>query len=1258
MTNVYSVKIDKNPPFRVQFINETNDEIDTYAINKFDFNNLCQNNYYTDTNHDNTTNEPGIPSEDKAINLAYSFYPDRFNELKFMLVKKDQYKKIHAGDYTVEVTHVDTKNSLEPTMPFIDFVKNVLKIDFDETQIPRTPDGHIILETCENPPNDIPIKSFYTFLKFYDIRDMNRSFDGRNAVSFHIDSATSPDTLKLVPNICKKFYNGKFNLHGFKLPGTLEFNDENNTNFSFLYFGDLMIVNHYFHDLQLGGLQNGFDAFTFANDFFFFDEAGTPAAKIVSHNTGITPPNLVLFTSLCKYTLISLNIFWQTLLSYIHVYMKLQIGDESNNVIEALRHWIFCGINYNDTKPSFNGKFVKTIVYDPTDVTYIAYWFLHTHHHKLPLPIGPGGAGATPFVCTLMKQNSSTQEFSVIQSDCANFVNEVYEFCNEDPIAIPRPGFFRKAQLFKAIAEAFTPYNNKNINDPLNKLIVRILQILKYSGDMSHKVAVMIYKIVFSGRSSFKNFTPGVTTTDRPLIKDFFIDNIPGIIVSANAAILQLCGITNLFGHTINSLRASDDILLSFYLPILQTDIFSLLLKYINKLNDYILLLSKIYDPNSSFFKREQKFRDKRDSDTKIIVNIVYQYLTYITMLYLSLFSSEIYTPAGAIELIEVTTPGGATGANTNEIVDPFAAPYQTRHLATNRVNYAWFAYYYYKHPFNKIKMDNLHNSKFVGVDSIDATHTVIQSFLKNQMPTFILDTTNAPDSVKTLNNILIAHNYPLCFEIKTKFYQAGTPDPAAPPPAPPAVAPFPPPAAPTKEQSLKDYLSSLFSLYKDIVKNRDNHDINYTAEIEKDFFEKLELRTELGGTLLRVAPEPVLPAILPTNHEVDQFYKKYLLFDSGYPYDDSLLKLSNMFDNYVKITDTINETKYEELFKALDPLNQLLPDVNDFDSNFVYTYQYKDKNELTSLNDSLTPADAKRYFSLFNLMQNVKGNKEDAFFNVKPMVITEVNPPDNYDVTGFYLFPFLRLSDFFKKIGGVTIKVGKPFIVNKNLLNYTYPQNEADMLIDILSNFLNYIRNLNDFLDLYEKQIGFYKFAKNETVLSIFQGVQCRFIIYFSLLMFNFTCKFEQILQIQSLFHTDLQMVDRPLVSTQVSGAGIPPGIEEIRNTNPRAYKRTNPPDSDLLFYLPTNVLTDLTIANQHLVGTNDINCIGLFTLDHLHSNHLSQFNFTKIKGLYFIGNKRIKLVYDDLQNQLSDFFMKYETHFGDGFYGDIKFL
>lgn len=1271
MKKVYSVKIDKLPPYHVKFISETNEDIDTHAIDKPSFNVLCQNNFFCDTNHDKTTNKGGIATNDAALSLACSLYPDRFNELIYMLVKKTEYKKINNGDYNVEVSHVDLNTSLEKNMNFIDFVKNILKIDFDEATIPQTTGNKIYLETCQNPPKDTPIRNFYTFLKLYDIRDMNRGFiSARNSISFHIDSATSPDTLRLVPNICTQFYNGKFNIFGFILPGTGggvgEFKHPENTKFSFLYFGDLMIADYYFDALSLGGIINGFEDFSLLHsEFYSFDEA--PPVDAVAKNAALAigipnatppPPSQVLFTGLCRYSLMSMNIFWQTLLSYMHVYIKLQIGDESNDIIQALRHWVFCGINYDNTKPSFTGKFIKIIVHDPTNVSYIAYWFLHAHHSRLPLPIGAG----PPFNCHLMKNNSSVQEFDVTQGDCANYINQVCSHCNEDDIAIPRPGVFKKINLYKAISESF-PFISKDITDSLNQLIIAILQILKYSGDMAHKLAVMIYRIIFSRLAAFNNFTPAVTTTDRPLIKDLFIDNIPGIITSANATILELSGIKNTFGYTVESLNDTGNVLFAFYLPVLQTDIFSLILKYTNKLNNYIVLLNKLYDPVSLCFQ-DANFSNKRESVTKIIVNVIYRYLTYITMFYLSLFSCEIHIlgqPPGAGNLNDLID-GLAVGPPP--AYDPFYGDYSAQYVNGNRVNCAWFVYLYYKKPFNTIKFANLRNTKFVGVDAIHPANTVIQTFLKNQTQLFISNATHAPDYVQRLNDVLSSHSYPVCFEIKRDFYT----DPVGANAAAIALA------TAAKEQTLQNYVASLFSLYKDLVENRDKHpNLNYSAQIEKDFFEKMLLRTELGG-IVPIGMDRALTE--PLTMEVDLFYKGYLFFDSEHAFDDSLLRLSILYNKYDEITDARQEEKYDDLFKPLDAdlTKRLMPDAGNamFDSNFLYTYEYTHTTEFTPFNNPFTADGAKKCWALLYKIKNVHGIIHDTFFTNQKMVLTKVVDGDTFNYTdkGFYLFPFLRLHPDFIR-GGIHKKVGRPFTIDKKFLNYTFEQNEAAMLIDIFNNLLKYVSDLNDFLDLYQSQIGLFKDAQNPLVRKIFQGVQCRFIIFFSLLMFNFRCNYGQILQIHHLFRsiTDLYFLDEPLFSTNIDDhilAVKPDMYGRVRASNPKRYKRSGAKltsEPNIFFHDPGAHLNPINtnagiIGELNAVPPPSINCIGLFTTDPLHSNTLDEFDFTKIKGLYFIANKNLKLVYDELKHKLTDFFIKYDTHFGDQFYGDITFL
>jgi hypothetical protein len=450
-----------------------------------------------------------------------------------------------------------------------------------------------------------------------------------------------------------------------------------------------------------------------------------------------------------------MNIFWQTVLSYIYVYVKLfHDNNMANLIIEALRHWVFVGINYKDT-PSFNGKFIKTITNDNTDITYISYWFLANHHHGSIQPM---------YTCPHMVSNAHSEEFEVTQGECGHLINEVYKYCTETPKSTPRSKIFLKKNLFKAILDAF-PFSNTDINHDMNQIIIGIGEVLKFSGDMSHKTAALIYKNVFKG-TKFKQFTPCVTTIDRPLFVSFFMDNIPGIISNPNTSILELSGITAKFGHTVSSLRSQNKTLVSFYLPTLELEIFDLLEKYITILNGYIGLLNSYYDPiYDNFFLTEYKYRKKRDDDANNTLNIIYQYLTYISMFYLSLFSSNICNTA----LLQ-----GAFNSFDIKDIDHSLLTYHFRYVPDYRINYAWFAYYYSKIKFSDINYDNLNDHKFIGVTQIPVHHEIIQSFFKNHPIIFNTNLTNAPQTVKDLSTLLQSHSYPNIFEIKDPKYLTG----------------------------------------------------------------------------------------------------------------------------------------------------------------------------------------------------------------------------------------------------------------------------------------------------------------------------------------------------------------------------------------------------------------------------------------------------------------------------------------------------
>jgi hypothetical protein len=1258
MTNVYSVKLDSVTPFKIKLMDNSKTEC---PLVKSNFNSLSQRYFRIDTNHDETTSEAGIPDENKAIKDAYGFYPDRFNDMKYMLVSKNDYKRIHEGNYSVLVEHLDVSTGTTiPPMSFDTFVKNVLKIDINAIQqTDPVPVGPVpgptfpILDVCDAGGGDNPTKSFYQYLKLYDIHDMSSIFpDGRSSISFHIDSATSDDSLSTVPNICREKYQKMFCIQKLEIPDTPQFNDPNYKQFSFLYFGDLMIVKHY--NAALGIINPAAppaDPLMITNGFENF----APFYKYFCVNTLVItgPPNSVKLVALIKCSIIAMNIFWQTLLSYIHIYVKLHDSIHSDNVIEALRHWVFVGINYKDT-PSFTGKFIQLIPNDPTNVTYISYWFLHMHHYSGLLPAPPD------YQC-LNVTNSSVQEFDVIQGECAHLINSVYTHCGQFHKAVPRSKKFEKLNLFKAILEAFPLQpGNTDITHAYNKIIIGIGEILKFSGDMSHKTASLMYKNVFSGLK-FKMFTPCVTTIDRPLFLSFFMDNIPGIIVNPNSAVLELSGITNTYGYTVPSLRSLNKTLVSFYLPVLEMDIFNLILKYIKSVNDYIALLNSLYDPKYDlFFLKEYKYRTKRDEIANHLVNCIYQYLTYLTMFNLSLYSSRMD------DLMILNDDLGTPFVMNPADIDASVINYHNRYVAGNRINHAWFAYYYSKREFKEIIEARTSDIRFIGLTTI-VGHEIINLFLKPQPSITITNTTNAPVSVVELSVLLTTFDYPNVFVIKPEFYA----------PAPPGPDP--------RQIALNQNAKKLLNFYKQIVENRKpshNIDINYLSEIEREFFEKMDLRQELGG--LEVAGG-AFPANLDaaTIFELDTFYKKYLLLD-GCTFDDSLLSLCILFKKMKSILD--NEYKYTNLFQplAVNP-NDRLRINSEYDNLFLYNYVYATQYiELTLLGDTGTN---QNYVSLFNNIVNVgnstthanpteHGNCLNSVFIVKKFVINKLfngNASEIYRdlagnvLEGYYLFPVLDFHNLLKTADLTKFlqKKTDSVISDKNLF-YDKETISVSILLDILNNFIDYITMYNNLFQLFITVMGPIPDADIE---QIFKGVQCKFVIYFALLLFNVKCKYKHVKDIHRLFkHIDkIKFVRGVLHSPQDPAAPQrgrphsttfydPNQIYDVENSVLDPRDGTGLINNADVNVVPAPVGGPV-LYNIRIDDEQDIEIIGLFTEDPLYAENANKYNFTRIKALYYISSTHIRNSYKELKKLLEVFFLNYGLLY-DNFYQDIVFL
>ena len=1495
MSLLYSIRIESTPPYKVICLDEANEQIDTNTIDTSKLSNLCKNYFRIDTKHDKTSKYQ-VEDENGAISLAFSDYGTRTKDLKFMLIKKNDFEAIREGrtdlapptndayDF-VTVTHLDI-NAGQIQMTFREFVKNILEIELPDTIVTQPPVGGAapipVLDVCSKSGGDRVDRNFYQYLTLYDIHDMFTAFpDGRSSISFHIDSATSNDSLMNVPNICTQTDNLKFNIHNFIIPGDPHFRNPLNKQFSFLYFGDLMISHFYYDALFLVHIIDSPDFQVFPSDLInsFYSHDGGAAAKTYISTVNLPDPIRLKFEKLCKFSIISLNIFWQTLLSYIHFYLKFSIDDnDASIVIESLRHWVFCGINYNiksnSHSPSFNGKFVKTIT-DKRSIEYIAFWFLHKHHRGLssnhPPQVPPATSGIV-YDCTDINGGARPiSEFTVSQKDCASLINKIYDKCglpSSANIAKPRGGDNKNLKGFiKEIYDAFNDPTKTNISNRSNKIIILLAQILKFSGDMSHKTAALIYKNVFKPVQTFDMFTPCVTTIDRPLFASFFMDYVPGIVTGVNAAILELSGLRSKFNFTVDSIRSSGKMLLSYYLPKIDLNLFAFVNTIIMKIHDYVELLNLLYDDTLEFFDLVL-YKNMRNYVTNKIINYVYQCLTYTTMFYLSFFSSTKNSDNVILD---------PAIKNINEPVDVEAniASYNSRYLQkNNRINHAWFAYYHSLHKFDQIyftqpaggggggggagggggpPIHNLIDHKFVGYHMLDGADTNKGHFFKKKKDSIIKFSKTpiniAPDTVTELKKVFTMINYPECFEIKENIYShyphlaevaydnilraapgitiaeinaatnaylatvdnltavannvkidsiivminaaiaggalalpttsyeiiniavnrliapgvdaAGLPlnineniYPAAAakisvninhavPPANYNVADIATAAyalATTKinsvtlgatphdesikksisrQENIKKYVEDLFNNYKIICNNRIHPDICYnsTINIEKTFFLKIDLCSQLGGV------DPLGPFHIgnnsPSPYELKNFYRKnsYL---TGIKYDDSLLILAKTYTKLKKDVD--NNHKYLDLFdNAIGGAGNLSLD-DDFDSLFLYTYVYKDKDSSGAKKTTLTPlgdnpaTGLRYYYSIFNNISKVTGElfvDIKSVFNVSDVVIVKATVDHRYPVDRFYLFPFLEFSKYVgeksKKAFQFLTKIKGKFTDNDPETK-TNDQLETQIVIDAISNFNTYITDLNRFLDTYKSKFGKCSISSGR-YNSMFDGIQCRYIIYFTLLLFNFKCKIKTIEHINSLFHknkpklnvSDVLIsprfldkkrslkrdnVDRKFYSSNNkfvyidSDSVVPPAavLVDIKGIPLPAFdfredinygagldpRPVNDPSIKARAQIEELYGTEF-IANKRgiapippILPPEDIEVIGVFTDVYADSEDAAKFDFTKIKGMYYIQSEEMSTLYSELKIGLIRFFENYKFHFVDteNYYSGIEIL
>jgi hypothetical protein len=206
-------------------------------------------------------------------------------------------------------------------------------------------------------------------------------------------------------------------------------------------------------------------------------------------------------------------------------------------------------------------------------------------------------------------------------------------------------------------------------------------------------------------------------------------------------------------------------------------------------------------------------------------------------------------------------------------------------------------------------------------------------------------------------------------------------------------------------------------------------------------------------------------------------------------------------------------------------------------------------------------------------------------------------------------------------------------------------------MILDILNNFIDYINNINNFCESYKKVIN--DIPNTLFIDKIFKEIQCKHVIYFSLLLFNFKCKFKHIRVIHSLYSSiidEIKFVNGVVDSeARLVATGVAPGRRGIARIQPG-------------FYDPA-LLEDITVANLGRLGGTPLNddtlfeVIGLFTEDFSNANIPTKFDFTKIKGVYYIYESNLCSTYKELKKSLKMFFSNYKEWY-DNFYDDIIFL
>jgi hypothetical protein len=606
------VRMQNEEPYKLHFF-DTNGDIIQGQEHLHD---LIKKYFKYDTMHDHTSS--GTPNEDKLIKDAIEANKDRKDAIKFLLMNYVDYKKIQNfgldGNDDITVQNVTSLGD-GPEISFWDYIKNILNIEFDVDK----PENH--LETCDDKR-----KSIYEYMRFLNIFDMGSQFpDKIPSPSYIIDSASSTNRLNEVPNICNKKENGTYNISDYIMPGDDTFNDNTNKNYSLLFYGDLQIADYFYELFTLNKTEN--DGIIKISESIY---------NIYQHTDSDKKKRLI------QLSVISLNIFWQFVLSYVKLYTDLDDNDdEKKKAIKNLRHWIFVEIDIKDEKTIFNGKFIKSLN-DNNSIYKIARWFSQNHDNCMTMEMDD------------YKECNKIYELDITQRKCAQLINEI-----EENIATPREGNNNNSGIIYAIKQYFSDYKQ-------HKYILYMAQILKFTGDKSHQTISELLQVVFKKRPLFEKMTYCVNTQDRPLIAGCIMDDRPFINSRGLSQILISMGINK----NISELESKNQRLIVFYVPKLKMNIIDILEQLLRRVVKYTNILDKLYDEiYDSIFTNDNE-GNTRVKMTKKIIQEMYIIIKYITLVYLSFFNLKL--PAAPPPASPAASPAAAPAPPA---APPAAAP-------------------------------------------------------------------------------------------------------------------------------------------------------------------------------------------------------------------------------------------------------------------------------------------------------------------------------------------------------------------------------------------------------------------------------------------------------------------------------------------------------------------------------------------------------------------------------------------------------